>query len=292
MRSIMKAWREHAIQMKIDPKRIVMLLVDETAVEWQFQLTNYWAKEIKATAPEFKLMADPMIGKDKYDNPLLAEMVGYMDIVMPGNGFSYKPGDPQMVAYYESLRQSGKQMGLYTSARNASESEAIGYYRAQPWKLWKMSHGAADVCSNFWSYHDFRGTLPWNQLPGGYNDRSFSPVYIDSKTATDGKHWLAVFEGANDYEYLLMLKNRIAELEADGKSTAALRDAKKVLEEVPEAVFAALGKNANTPECDPARVRVIEALTALAPKPKRTSHTSAGNRTSTTNPQSKAQSDD
>jgi hypothetical protein len=271
MRAIMKAWRDHIVQMKIDPKRIVMLLVDETAVEWQFQLTNYWAREIKAAAPEFKILMDPMIGKDKYDNPLLKQMLEFADIVMPGNGFSYKPGDAEMVAFYEAQRQAGKEMGLYTSARNASESEAIGYYRAQPWQLWKMSHGAANVCSDFWSYHDFRGYLPWNQLPGGCNDRSFSPVYIDSKSATDGKHWLAVFEGANDYEYLLMLKNRIAALEAEGKSTTALKTAQKILEEVPEAVHSALSKDANTPECDTQRMRIIEALTDLAPKPRRTS---------------------
>jgi hypothetical protein len=266
MRAIMKAWRAHCAQKKIDPKRIVMLLVDEISVEWQFKLTNYWAKEIKSAAPEFRIMLNPMIGKDKYTNPLLQETLGYADIVMPGNGFSYKPNDAAMVAFYEKQRQAGKEMGLYTAARNASESEAIGYYRAQPWKLWKMSHGAANVCSNFWSYHDFRGTLPWNQLPGGCDDRSFSPVYVDSKTATDGKHWLAIFEGANDYEYLLTLKNRIAELETDGKSTAALKNAKQTLEEVPEAVLAALGKNANTPECDPQRIRIIKALTDLAPK--------------------------
>lgn len=41
-------------------------------------------------------------------------------------------------------------------------------------------------------------------------------MYIDSMSVTDGKHWLAIIEGIQDYECLRMLRDRVAELVAIG----------------------------------------------------------------------------
>ena len=104
-------------------------------------------------------------------------------------------------------------------------------------------------------------------------------VYIDSKSVTDGKHWLAIFEGVNDYEYLLTLKNRIAEARKAGRNDEAVAAAEKLLAELPDEVIAAV-RAGNEPihsgtigtiklgdidACDTARRRILDALESLNP---------------------------
>jgi hypothetical protein len=56
----------------------------------------------------------------------------------------------------------------------------------------------------------------------------------------DGKHWLAIIEGIQDYEYLRMLRDRLAELEKAGRRSPALDRARKLLATLPpEAIEAA-----------------------------------------------------
>ena len=157
-------------------------------------------------------------------------------------------------------------MGFYACAQNPSEAESIRYYRLQEWACWEISGGAAETYSGFWSYMDVRGVKPWNQLAGSALDRNFSPAYLDTKGATDGKHWLAIFEGANDYEYLLILKNRIAELEKAGQASDALTAAKKVLQNVPKEVIANVREKNQVTACDDGRLQVLDALVSLAPQ--------------------------
>ena len=192
-------------------------------------------------------------------------MFTYADIITPGTEYSYHHHGQAAVDYYDTWRQKGKLMGFYSCAQNASEGESTRYFRLQQWACWTISGGAPESWAGFWSYCDMRGVKPWNQLAGSALDRNWCPAYVDTKSATDGKHWLAIFEGVNDYEYLLILKNRIAELEAAGQTSDALTAAKKVLAEVPDEIIDAVRENDDVNACDAGRLKVLAALTALAP---------------------------
>jgi hypothetical protein len=262
---VMKKWAEHMRSKGIDPKRIVLLLVDEPQLLSQTSLTNFWAKTIKEAVPEFKLYIDPLMGAAYYEHELVQQMYEYSDMISPGTDYSYQNIGQKAVDFYKKWQEKGKIMGFYVCAQNPSEAESIRYYRLQEWACWEISGGGPESYSGFWSYLDVRGIKPWNQLAGSTADRSFCPAYIDSKGGTDGKHWLAIFEGANDYEYLLTLKKRIAELEKTGQTSDALTAAKKVLAEVPKEVIANVREKGQVTACDDGRLQVLEALISLAP---------------------------
>lgn len=181
------------------------------------------------------------------------------------------------VDFYETARQKGKTMGFYACAKKNSEGESTRYYRLQQWECWRISKGGAESSAGFWSYSDNRSARPWNQLAGG-TGRNWCLAYLDDTSATGGKHWLAVFEGAQDYERLLMLKRRIAALRKAGRDDPALTEAGKLLEALPSEVISAVkaGETAlHTGEsglvwnsggmnaCDTGRQRALDALKAL-----------------------------
>ena len=106
-------------------------------------------------------------------------------------------------------------------------------FRLHAWHCWI----AKATGTGYWSYGDAGGTCnSWNQL--GTDRTIYSPVYIDSHSVTDGKHWLAINEGIQDYEYLRILRDRVAELTATGLASPALSEAQELLSTLPEAVHA------------------------------------------------------
>jgi hypothetical protein len=263
---VMKKWAEHMRSKGIDPNKIVLLLVDEPIHTWQADLTNGWAKAIKEAVPEFKIFVDPMIQPKSYTDPSYLKMFDYCDIITPGTDYSYHHHGQPAVDFYDQYRKKGKIMGFYACAQNPSEGEAIRYFRLQQVACWKISGGAPESWAGYWAFCDMRGVKPWNQLAGSDLERNWCQAYLDTKGATDGKHWLAIFEGVNDYEYFLTLKNRIAELEKAGQTSEALTAAKKVLAEVPEEIIAGVREKDDVNAIDAGRLKVLSALISLAPQ--------------------------
>ena len=99
-------------------------------------------------------------------------------------------------------------------------------------------------------------------LPACVGWQRRSPVYIDHDSATDGKHWLGIVEGVEDYEYLRMLRDRIEKAEADGQADARVAAARKLLDTVPDEVIAAV-EEGDRAACDRGRLMVLDALVSL-----------------------------
>ena len=80
------------------------------------------------------------------------------------------------------------------------------YFRYQPWNA--LAAGAKGV--QFWAYGDAGGCDSFNEytaVGGG----SFTPVYLSPRSVTASKHWEAAREGLEDYQYVVMLRQRAAE---------------------------------------------------------------------------------
>jgi hypothetical protein len=260
---VMKKWAEHMPSVGVKPSQIVLLMVDEVAGGNAARMSTQWAKGIKQAVPEFKIYLDPTTRE--FNDPSIIELFGYLDVITPGTDYSYHWKGQPAVDFYDGWRQKGKILGFYSCAQNPSEGESTAYFRTQQWDCWRISKGGPESWAGIWAYVDFRGVMPWNPLPGGTRDRTWATAYIDSKSVTDGKHWLAIFEGANDYAYLHALKNRIAELEKSGTKSAEIEAAKKVLEEVPDQVVEDGHFQNKVDACDVGRMKVFAALQSLAP---------------------------
>ena len=258
---VMKVWAEHIRGLGIDPARIVICLFDEPQFSSQSRIILYWARAIKAAVPEFKLYEDTRFKTAYFENPYVLRMLDLVDIITPGTDYDYQRLGQPAVDFYEKLRQKGKIMGFYVCAQTPSEAEATRYYRLQQWACWMINAGGRQSWSGFWSYSDVRGGTPWNQLAGG-NDKNWCPAYLDYTSATDGKHWLAIFEGVQDYEYLLMLKDRIAAARQAGRDDETIAAAQTLLDELPSEVITAVRAGDQT-ACDKGRLRVLAALETL-----------------------------
>ena len=98
------------------------------------------------------------------------------------------------------------------------------YNRLSSWYCFK--YGATG--NGFWSYVDTGwAKSAWNMYRAAY--AGFTPVYLSETDVTSGKHWEAVREGIEDFEYLCMLRGRIEQLQAKPEAAAALAKAKQVL---------------------------------------------------------------
>jgi ribosomal protein L31E len=87
---------------------------------------------------------------------------------------------------------------------------------------------------------------------------------------TDAKNWEGVREGVQDYEYFVMLRQRVAELDAKGATGPAVDAARKLLTDGPVEVTSAINEKIlewSKPKdrgiMDRVRVQVLQALTQL-----------------------------
>ena len=252
--SAMRAWAEHAREIGIDPHRIGILLVDEPRTAEQDRRILAWAEAIKAGAPELLIFEDPIHAAPQ--NAEVQEMFKICDILCPSI-YEYRRGGAAAAQFYDKLRRDGRQLWFYDCGGGPPVKDAIGYYRAPEWECWK----AQATGIGFWAYGDAGGIAnSWNQL--GATRIVYSPVYIDSDSVTDGKHWRAIIEGIQDYEYLRMLNDRVAELKAAGNTSEAFAQVEKLLATLPDQVLAGCAAG-DTAACDRGRGRVLDALLAL-----------------------------
>lgn len=261
MGEVMKAWAAHMRKIGVDPARIALCLFDEPQFGSQARIIHYWGRAIKAAVPEFKLYEDTRIKPPYYENPDVLNMLDIMDIITPGTDYDYQRLGQQAVDFYEKLRQKGKTMGFYACAQNPSEAESTRYYRLQQWECWRINKGGSQSWAGFWSYSDNRGASPWNQIPGGAG-RNWCITYVDDTSVTDGKHWLAIFEGAQDYEYLLILKNKLEAARKSGREDEAVEMAQTLLDTLPAEVVEAV-RGGDMTACDAGRLKVLDAIASL-----------------------------
>jgi len=85
-----------------------------------------------------------------------------------------------------------------------------------------------------------------------------------------GKQLEACREGIEDYEYLVMLREAVAEAEASGRNGRALARARRLLAEVPNRVLEAGTSNTfrwnaeiDRDGADRARLEILDALVSL-----------------------------
>ncbi len=252
----MRFWADHVRSLGIDPQRILILTVDEPSTQNQgSERSEMWARTIKAAVPEFTLYVDPTDHEPQ--DVGLRGMYEAHDILCPH--ISYFFGDSQDARdFYEELRVEGRQLWFYNTAGGPASLDAIRNHRGQQWKLWPV-HGTG---THYWSYGDVGGSPngSWNHFAA--TGEIYAKVYLDANSVTDGKHWLAIIEGIQDYEYLQILHDRIAALEAAKERGPELERARRLLQTLPEQAIEA-ADSGDIEAYDRARLTVLDMLRRL-----------------------------
>ena len=223
------AWAKHNREkLGLKPKQACILWIDEPGSASDMHATYYYSKATKQGTDDITVFNDPAASVVNMNYG--KEAIEQSDIVMPTRGhflmLSQKDRD-----YYRTLPARNIQLWFYMCSGPAHMFNTA-YHRLQPWYCFE--HGA--VGSLFWSYGDAGKGDNWNEYwaVGGC---SYTPLYIGPDSITNSKHWEAVRAGILDYQYLKILKDRVAELKKSGAQNSNLAEAEQVSQTIAASVI-------------------------------------------------------
>jgi hypothetical protein len=254
-----KAWEAHLRKLGLKPKQVALLIRDEPHAESQHKHIFAWAKAIKAATDFFSIWEDPT--DRKLGTPAQNAMLEACDTICPNLGIYSGLGKKAQDFYGKLVANGKRELWFYQCTGPVRLLDPYGYHRLQAWHCWV--HGA--VGQGFWAYADAGNGNPWCEYL--CKGTTYCPAYVAPDGITTSKHWEAVREGIEDYEYLHMLKTRINELTKAGKSSPALDKAKQLLVEGPKrvAVYEPLSwfQQRDRSLADKVRLEILDALLAL-----------------------------
>ena len=213
------AWARGVAARGVDPRRVVLHLVDEPAEESRARLQVALTKAIKKGAPDFRIFANPI-----YVNPREAPMETYTtcDILCPlvlriNEGRSAK-------FYLDVAREHRKELWLYSCSGPARLLDPSSYYRALQWFAWQM--GAKGTC--YWSFGCNGGGDSW--CAWTQPARDYSPFFVSPDGTSPAKQSEAIREGVEDYELMAMLAEAVSRARTRGRDVTL---AERILREGP-----------------------------------------------------------
>ncbi len=259
-------WAKHAQLRGLRADQLNLVLVDEPKTPEQDEVIIQWARAIRAAGTGVKIWEDTVHKNFLQDIP---KIMAYCDVLCP---------DRWRVQNFSDLRDliqrqgQGIELALYSCKGPARELDPYTYYRLQSWVCWL--YGARS--SYFWSFTDTGGASSWNEYR--LTKDAYVPFFIDAASVTAGKQMEAIREGIEDYEYLVMLGDRIADIQKREPKSDILDRARDLLTNAPKQVCT--GEGVNSPLwsekklrnlADDMRLEILELLSEIqiSPVPNR-----------------------
>jgi hypothetical protein len=252
-------WAQHLRDLGLSPKQLGLLLFDEPHSEEQFRVLAAFARAINGAEPEVILWVDPQPG----DSATCLEALAAMDVLVPFRK-QWLRSDEWFGKLFLDQQKQGRELGFYSCDGPARRFDPFSYYLLQEWHCFAIGGRWAQ----FWSFGDTSGANVWNEYatdgPG-----PFTPLYLDDAGVTGSKYMEAIREGAEDYEYLVLLRDKVAT--AGQNADPAVARARKLLETACERVLAGETRDNYTWDqdkdrsvADTVRTEILEALVALS----------------------------
>jgi hypothetical protein len=250
----------------VSPSQFGLLLVDEPITDAQAARVRVWADAVHEAGTGIFVWEDPQF-RDPARDPAAAALSA-SDVVSP-QVIQYLAMDPDA---RKRIRQPGgtlKRMWLYNTEGPAHSLDPYAYYQLHFWRSFREGAEGA----SFWSFSDAGGGSAWNEYASP--SLVYAPEYLAPDGVTDSKHMMAIVEGIEDFEYLSLLRDRLA---ARGPldTSEVVRTAARLLADAPDTVLAALVSSQGLKYdwaiprdrfvADRMRARVLRALDALAQK--------------------------
>jgi len=226
-------WVAHARERGIDPSRLHLLLVDEPNRHAHDRVHIAWAKAVKAAEPKVVIFCT-VSWKDP--TKALPGLWSTTDLLCPSRPTMLRQGKP-FETFYRQQKQAGKRLALYSVATKMVDPYAG--YRLQAWTCFDLD---AEV-TMFWAFGSPGGrrASSWNEY--ALKRAPHAPLFISPRSVTAGKHMEAVRESVEDFEYLVMLRDRVQQLTEAGSSHALLPRAQALLRSAARRVLTAEGAN-------------------------------------------------
>lgn len=211
-------WAGHARRRNLKPEQLALLLVDEPHGADQDRTILAWAQALRAAKTGLRIWEDPT-----HDNPAKADpqMMAACDVLCPNRPMFL--ARPAYQDYFANHRPPQTELAFYSCSGPVRLLDPYAYHRLQAWTAWR--YGATS--SFFWAFGDAGGGSTWNEFAA---DRTaYVPYFLDATSVTPAKHMEAIRESVGDYEYLVMLRDRVAEAERRTATPAGLDRARQLL---------------------------------------------------------------
>ena len=219
-----QAWFKGIEARGLKKENIVIHLFDESVFKEQEEIIVTYANAIHAALPDVCIFTDP---NHAVPEEGLKEMYEAVDIICPNATTLLSMGKPCR-DFYVKQRAAGRKIWLYSCSDPARLLDPIAYYRAIAWSTFAL---------------DGEGIMLWAfGCGGGIGDSwhayaqsatEYSPYFVSPTETMPAKQSEGILEGAEDFEYLSMLKESIARCEKEGKHAEILPEAKKLLASAP-----------------------------------------------------------
>ena len=257
-------WAQHMRDLGLKAGQLGLLLVDEPNRKEQFDVTSALTRAIHKAEPDVLVWVD-VIPLD-FETPL--EMMTTVNVLVP-NRAQWLGKTEKFHNMFHDQRKGGRELGFYSCSGPARRFDPFGYYLVQQWHVFAIGGRWA----GFWAFADNGRVSCWNEYPATGNG-PYCPVYLDdTSTVTTAKYMEAIRESVQDYEYLVMLRDRIAALDKAGNASRALAKAKALLSTACDRVLNGMDVESfrwdvpkNRSIADTIRIEVLDALTALKGK--------------------------
>jgi hypothetical protein len=254
-------WVEKLAGWNIKPQQLGLLLVDEPHSPEQDKIIIEYARAIKEAQPKVVIWEDPTWREPWKATRALFEL---STVLCPNLPMWIGQGE-RFADFYVRQRDAGRILWFYSCSGPGKLLDPYSYHRMQHWFCWK--YGAFG--SGFWAFGDSNGSSSWNEYLSKLG--AYTPLFLDKESVTGGKHMEAIREGIEDYEYLRMLRDRIAEMEEKGVKSKAVDSARKLMDTVADRVTSCMlkpdmihwSKAKDRSIADTVRLEVLEALVEL-----------------------------
>ncbi len=254
-------WAGQLKQWHVPPHELGLLLVDEPHSREQDRIIVEYAKVIRAAQPDVVIWEDPTWPDPTQATPELFEL---SDVLCPNLPMWISRGQ-SFADFYVQQRQAGRRLWFYSCSGPGRLLDPYSYHRMQPWFCWK--YGAEGA--GYWAFGDSNGASSWNEYASQVG--AYTPLFLDRNSVTSGKHFEAIREGVEDFEYLCLLRKRVEALERQGVQNGALKAARTLLNSAADRVTGGMTSATliywkapkNRSVADQVRGEILEALMRL-----------------------------
>ncbi len=217
----LRDWVKHLAQLGVGYENYALYPYDEPNVLGSELVENLLAVGLatRKIDPNILIYTDPTTGSTP---ELIEYLAPVIDIWCPSAELLERH-EEQIVPL---MKRTGKEVWFYDAAGHAKTLSTLGIYRWRPWEAWRLGFTG---CGHWvYSHH------PYDLWTGPNPSVNYYPTVYDGKGVVTSKRWEACREGAEDYEYLCLLREAIKKAEESGADSTRLAEARRLLDRAPE----------------------------------------------------------
>ena len=258
-------WSEYLRTRGIEPDRISILIRDEPTSVDELKTILEVGRAIKQGEPLFRIWNDIHWSDPSAAPPLLDEVMRDACDIQCFNLVHYLRHRSRHDRWTKAQSRTGLTWWTYTGGTSHRLSDPYSTFLLRSWFCFREGHSG----THWWAFGDGHGGFSWNEYLNRGTTRS--PLYLSPDGVTASKSMEAIREGAQDYELLKMLQQRLAIARARGVASPAIDHGVRILDrDVPEVLAAhdvdrMLWKDPkDRSAADRVRVDILRTLSSLA----------------------------